>query len=100
MRLAVDIAGRSTCKVPDRKIGCVIVSGDNTKVFSLGYNGGAKGDNNHCEYGGSDAYKFAKNRCTCAHAEMNAIAKLDTSTKDYKKMKLKKLGVKVRKYKR
>jgi len=85
MVLATTIGQRSTCKVPDRSIGCVIVSGDNTKVLALGYNGSAKGDTNECEYDG-DEVKVGSSRCTCVHAEMNALTKLDTSNPCYKKM--------------
>ncbi len=78
MNLAKDIATKSTCRVPDRQIGCVIVSNDNTKVLAIGYNGSAKGDDNKCEYDG-DVKRVADSRCTCIHAEMNALVKLDTS---------------------
>ncbi len=87
MDLAFNIAKRSTCNVPNRNVGCVIVSGDNTKVLALGYNGGAKGDDNSCEYDG-DTIKVGSSRCTCVHAEMNAMTKLDTSSPCYKKMYL------------
>ena len=80
MSLAVDIASRSTCNIPMRNIGCVIVSEDNTKVLSLGYNGSAKGDDNGCEYTGDDSPVIGSSRCTCVHAEMNALTKLDTSS--------------------
>jgi dCMP deaminase len=91
MMLAINIGERSTCNVPHRQVGCVIVSEDNTKVLSLGYNGGAKGDDNSCEYdtfGTGDAVKIGTSRCTCVHAEMNALTKLDTSNPCYKKMYL------------
>ena len=65
MDLAVAIGSRSTCNVPDRNIGCVITSWDNTKVLALGYNGSAKGDDNSCEYTGSDEVKVGSSRCTC-----------------------------------
>jgi len=87
MLLARTIGSRSTCNVPDRNVGCVIVSGDNTKVLALGYNGSAKGDDNSCEYDG-DTTKVGSSRCTCVHAEMNALTKLDTSSVLYKKMYL------------
>lgn len=87
MRLALDISSRSICKVPDRDIGCVIVSQDNTKVLALGYNGTAKGDSNQCDYDG-DVAKMGTSRCTCAHAEMNALTKLDTSNPIQKTMYL------------
>lgn len=87
MNLAKDIATRSTCLIPNRQIGCVIVSNDNTKVLSIGYNGSAKGDDNSCDYD-SDQKKMGDSRCTCVHAEMNALVKLDTSNPIGKKMYL------------
>jgi dCMP deaminase len=79
MNLAIAISSRSTCNIPDRNIGCVITSWDNTKVLAMGYNGSAKGDDNSCEYDGRDDVKVGSSRCTCVHAEMNAMTKLDTS---------------------
>lgn len=87
MDLALAIASRSTCRVPNRQVGCVIVSQDNTKVLAHGYNGSAKGDDNGCEYDG-DTAKIGFSRCTCVHAEMNALTKLDYSDPCYKKMYL------------
>ena len=87
MRFAVDISNRSTCKTPDRKVGCVIVSMDNTHQLSMGYNGSASGDDNSCEYNG-DVKKMGNSRCTCVHAEMNALAKLDSTNPCKKKMYL------------
>ena len=87
MSLATDIASRSTCNVPRRHIGCVIVSDDNTKVLSLGYNGSAKGDDNGCEYDPDrNDVKVGTSHCTCVHAEMNALTKLDTSSPYKKRM--------------
>ena len=89
MDFAKSIAGRSTCNVPNRNIGCVIVSGDNTKVLALGYNGGAKGDDNVCEYDPENPDGLIDGHtCGCIHAEMNALTKLDTSSVLYKKMYL------------
>lgn len=88
MNLALDIATRSTCKVPNRQVGCVIVSDDNTKVLSNGYNGSAKGDDNSCEYSGDNSKKIGESRCNCVHAEMNALVKLDTSNPCKKRMYL------------
>ena len=86
MALAVEIGERSTCRTPNRKVGCVIVSEDNTKVLSNGYNGGAKGDDNSCDY--TEDLKIGSSRCTCVHAEMNALTKLDTSNPVGKRMYL------------
>jgi len=87
MDLAINIGKRSTCCVPNRQIGCVIVSEDNTKVLALGYNGGAKGDDNSCEYNG-DTITVGTSRCTCVHAEANCLVKLDTSNPCKKTMYL------------
>lgn len=93
MGLAVEISRKSTCKVPNRSVGCVIVAGDNTQVLALGYNGSAKGDDNSCEYvpvSYDEDHKMmvGNSRCTCVHAEMNALTKLDTTNLYYKKMYL------------
>lgn len=86
MDLAVMVGSRSTCNTPNRQVGCVVVSEDNTKVLALGYNGGAKGDSNECDY--CESPKIGTSRCTCVHAEMNCLTKLDTSNPCYKKMYL------------
>src|SRR3989442_7674175 len=69
MRLAEDLARRSTCR--RRAVGAVITSADLTRVLGVGYNGGARGINNDClAPGGPD------DPClTCIHAETNAVAK-------------------------
>jgi len=84
MGLAQKIALRSTCKIPGRKIGCVIVPTNNEGVLAIGYNGGAAGDDNDsCEYCGESTINgvslpmIGTSRCTCIHAEMNAMIKLD-----------------------
>lgn len=78
MQLAQKIALRSTCKIPERKIGCVIVPDNNEGVLAIGYNGGAAGDDNgSCEYNGSEKVVIGTSRCTCIHAEMNAMIKLN-----------------------
>lgn len=86
MNLAKEIAKRSTCMVPNRHVGCVIVSFDNEHVLSNGCNGGAHGDDNKCDYNGSNNTVVGTSRCTCVHAEMNALAKLDTTNLIKKKM--------------
>jgi len=88
MNLAKDIATKSTCKVPNRQVGCVIVSDDNTKVLAIGYNGSAKGDDNSCDYDVGSENKVGNSRCTCIHAEMNSLVKLDTSNPCKKRMYL------------
>lgn len=77
INLAIDLAEESTCKTPNRKIGCVIVPIDNSGVLALGYNGTGKGDDNVCTYSVDESIKFGSSRCTCIHAEMNAFIKLD-----------------------
>jgi dCMP deaminase len=74
--LAIAIGKRSTCELPDRQVGCVIVSEDNSRVLALGYNGGAKGDNNLCDHQSSVG---GLSRCSCVHAEMNALTKLNAT---------------------
>lgn len=88
MNLASNIAKRSTCIVPDRSVGCVIVSEDNSQVLALGYNGSAKGDDNSCEYNPRHGNGIGNSRCTCIHAEMNALVKLDSTNPCKKKMYL------------
>lgn len=61
MNLAKSVGTRSTCLIPNRQVGCVIVSDDNTKVLAIGYNGSAKGDDNSCEYNGD--HKKIGDRC-------------------------------------
>lgn len=69
---ANQLATLSCCKVA--KHGCIIIPPDFSGILALGYNGPARGqDNNACT--GQDG-----SMCGCAHAEGNAIAKLNTST--------------------
>lgn len=58
------VSGRSTCK--RLRVGCVIVSEDNRRVLSLGYNGNASGLPNQCDSTEAGA-------CGCLHGEANAI---------------------------
>lgn len=78
INLAQQLAKRATCLVPNRQVGCVIVSSDNRRVLSVGYNGGAAGSSDECEYSSIGGIKEGSSRCTCAHAEMNALAKLNS----------------------
>ena len=68
LRLAVDLAQRSTCA--RRHVGCVIVSEDNQRVLSIGYNGSWKGGPNECD-------SSEPGKCGCLHGEENALIKLD-----------------------
>lgn len=65
MRIAEIVATRSTCK--ERSVGCIITSSDYENVYSIGYNGGAKGFPNSCDGKGV--------KCGCIHAEINALTK-------------------------
>lgn len=58
------VAARSTCA--RLQVGCVIVSADNRRVLSLGYNGNASGLPNHCD-------STEPGSCGCLHGEANAI---------------------------
>lgn len=68
MRLAHMMAERSTCA--RLKVGAVITSPDYRKVISLGYNGGASGQENECE-------SLVPGICGHLHAEENAIINCD-----------------------
>jgi len=68
MGLAFALSKRSTCS--RLQVGCVIVSTDWRKVFGLGYNGGAAGQENACE-------SLEPNQCGHLHAEDNAIVNHD-----------------------
>jgi len=67
MDLAESLSRRS-CD-PKTKVGAVIVSGDNTRVLSLGYNGTPHGFVNERE-------SMEENKSGCIHAEQNAFYKL------------------------
>jgi dCMP deaminase len=66
MRLAFDLAARSTCI--RLKVGCVIVSADYSHVYGIGYNGNAAGLGNGCD-------ATTPGNCGCLHAEDNALLK-------------------------
>lgn len=69
MKTALLWAMRSTCKRPDRKVGCVITTGDMSQVLAFGYNGPPKGrPNDSCN---------EQEGCDCVHAEINALLKCD-----------------------
>lgn len=61
------------------KVGCIIVSLDNTRVLSLGYNGDEKGGLNVRQSMESGKSGFI-------HAEINALIKSDFNSIDHKKM--------------
>lgn len=64
MRMAFLMSERSTCK--RLKVGAAIVSSNYRHVYSVGYNGNAKGLPNSCD---SDE----PGKCGCIHAEANAV---------------------------
>ena len=68
MNIAREVSRRSTDE--KFKVGTVIVTGDNTQVLSLGYNGDHQGGPNCRESDRDGESGFI-------HAEMNALIKLD-----------------------
>ena len=68
MTFAHHLAQRSTCS--RASVGCVVVTEDNHRVLSVGYNGGAKGVFNECV---SDE----PGKCGHLHAEINALVKMN-----------------------
>lgn len=83
MDLAKNIAQRSTCSNPERKVGCVITDKNHEHVLSWGYNGVAAGEEHQCEYldNDSDDHSLNRHKCGCIHAETNALVKLDSTNK-------------------
>lgn len=75
MDIAKKLALRSTCKTPNRQVGCVITTNDYSRILSWGYNGGPSNLDEECDY---DPDVEKGSRCQCAHAEMNALTKLDS----------------------
>lgn len=68
MNVAHEIAERSYD--PRRKVGAIIVSGDNTQVLSVGYNGNYKG-------GSHEPDSLEPGKSGFIHAEVNALLKCD-----------------------
>lgn len=66
MELASKFSERSTCS--RLSVGAVITSKDMERVYSVGYNGGARGQNNDCE-------STNPGMCGHLHAEINALIK-------------------------
>jgi len=66
MELAHTIKQRSTCI--RWKVGCVITDESRMNITSVGYNGQAKGEPNHCS-------SIFSGQCGCIHAETNALIK-------------------------
>lgn len=68
MNVAINISSRSYD--PRLKVGCVIVTDDNTQVLSVGYNGNYKGGSNYPE-------SLEPGKSGFLHSELNAIIKCD-----------------------
>lgn len=77
MSFAVLLSTRSTCS--RGKVGCVVVSADNHRVLSVGYNGGPKGVYNEC-------LSDQPGMCGHLHAEINALIKCDYNETAEKKI--------------
>lgn len=69
MKLAYNLADRSTCK--RLHVGTVITSTDFRKVLAVGYNGNAVGFENTCD-------RDEPGNCGCLHAEDNAVINCDS----------------------
>jgi dCMP deaminase len=68
MKFALNVSERS-CD-PRLKVGCVIVTEDNSQVLSIGYNGSFKGGPNYPE-------SLEPGKSGLLHAELNALIKCD-----------------------
>lgn len=67
---------RSVCK--RNQVGCVITTQDMRRVLSIGYNGPAAAlSHDECNEELTD-----RDGCGCLHAEMNAVAAVDSSISD------------------
>lgn len=66
MRMAEELAGRSTCR--RLSVGTVITDPSLQNVVAIGYNGNARGFPNECDSPDPGA-------CGCIHSEMNALVK-------------------------
>lgn len=77
MQFAQSLAERSTCA--RAKVGCVVVTEDNHRVLSIGYNGGARGLPNGCD-------STEPGKCGCLHAEENALIKMNFNEPSPKKL--------------
>ena len=78
-RFVCDIANRSPD--PKYKVGCIIVSDDNTQVLAMGYNGDQKGGPNQRE-------SLDHGQSGFIHAEVNALIKMDFNNPKKKVMYL------------
>lgn len=78
MAFAQLLSERSTCR--RASVGCVIASLDFRQVYSVGYNGNARGGPNDCDRIGEQAI----GNCGCIHAEANAVVNCTTSRESTK----------------
>jgi len=72
MKTAELWAQRSTCKRPQRLVGCVITTTDLKRILAIGYNGPPFGLSN-------DSCRDVTGDCGCIHAEANAVAAVDST---------------------
>jgi dCMP deaminase len=77
MSVAKTISQRSID--PRHQVGAIIVTGDNTQLLALGYNGNYKGGPNERE-------SLVSGQSGLIHAEQNALIKLDYNNPKKKKM--------------
>ena len=77
MRFAHTIGDRSYD--PRHQVGAVVITGDNTQVLSIGYNGNYAGGPNEVE-------STAPGESGMIHAEINALIKMDYN--DHKRRKM------------
>lgn len=64
------LSQRGTCA--RLRVGCIIASGDGTRIYSYGYNGNARKFPNMCD-------SAEPGKCGCIHAEANALIKVSVS---------------------
>jgi dCMP deaminase len=73
MRMAEELAKRSTCK--RLQVGTVITDARLENVLAIGYNGNARGLPNRCD-------TAVPGQCGCIHSEVNALVKAPGAVKD------------------
>ena len=73
MRMAEELAGRSTCA--RLQVGTVLTDGQLENVVAIGYNGNARGFPNRCD-------STEAGKCGCIHSEQNALVKAPGALRD------------------
>jgi len=73
MRMAEELAGRSTCA--RLQVGTVLTDGQLENVVEIGYNGNARGFPNRCD-------STEAGKCGCIHSEQNALVKAPGALRD------------------